>query len=344
MTLYERYLAKEFLKNTFLFLLSLLSLFVLIDYASHSNKFFEEGRFSYTLFLFYTAAECLRRLPSLTPFALMLSTIKTITQSSQNLELLGHMVSGRALRQTLQPLLLIAFLFTLLIYTDLEWGIPKAFIYQDRLKPNAKEMQMVTLNDGTPLFFQTFLREEKTFVNAFWVQNIDHIIFMKRLITGAPSVGEGVRLFDRNEESQIELTASFDEKEFEIPFKKNLTETLIPPEELPLSVLVKRGLNQPLEKQGAIIASYYHKLSFPWLSFLAVLAPLPFSVLFKRDASVFPLYALGLFGLTALLTLFEAGFTLSKREMVDPFFVTLLPLFFLGSFFTVKFLRCDGSF
>jgi lipopolysaccharide export LptBFGC system permease protein LptF len=338
MTLFEKHLCLQFLKNTTLFLISFLTLFILIDYASHPDKFLSNGQF-----VFQIAAECFKRLPSLAPFALMLATIKTVSHSSQNLELVGYMASGKSLRNALSPLLFLTFLWTLLIYTDLEWGTPQAFLYQDTLKPSKEEMQTLALKDGSFFLFQTFLREKNLFQKGFWIQSIDRVIYTEEVTTGG--LASNVKLFERDEKGQIRLTSSLEKETLPIPFKKNLKETLMPPEELPLSALFKKRKSFPLtEKQLILNASYYHKMTFPWLSFLAVLGPLPFSVLFKRDASLFPLYAIALFATTTTLVFFEAGFILSKKQMIDPFFVTTVPLLFLGTLFTFNFLRCDGSF
>jgi lipopolysaccharide export system permease protein len=88
--IWERYFLKETLKIFFLFLFCFYGLYVLIDYASHTSglphhqiKISGKELIRYYLFIFSSRAEIL------IPFALLISTIKTICSLNISRELVA---------------------------------------------------------------------------------------------------------------------------------------------------------------------------------------------------------------------------------------------------------------
>lgn len=339
--IWEKYLLKTFFKSFFLVLFGFYGLYVLIDYSSHTTHFYGESGSVMLQFIKKYLYELSNRLDLLLPFALLIATIKTLTQLNSHNELVALLASGVSIRRILRPLLFVGLFFTALLYLNTEWVIPDAKNHlkkftearQVHKKEQAKQIsiQHLVLSDESKVLFQNYDSIHKRFFDVFWVESSEELYHMEYLYPyEAVPRGEKVQLFQKDPDGRYvrrsyENTKIFSTMHFN---QKRLQETTTLPEELSYSLLWKRLPKKGKaenEKQSAHLTVFYQKLALPWLCLLAIIGPAPFCVRFSRTLPIFFLYAVFTFGLIALHILLKASGVLGKRQVLDPFIVIFIP-------------------
>ncbi|NGX42040.1 MAG: hypothetical protein K940chlam7_00316 [Chlamydiae bacterium] len=356
MTIWEKYFLRETIKVFFLILFCFYGLYVLIDYASHSNgQHYHHSHFQWLELCQYYYREFIQRLNVILPFALMIASIRTLTQLNVNNELLAFMASGIKLKTLLRPFVLMGLFCTLLVYANTEYFLPKALrehrylndahSLQKSKKNKRIFVQRITLKDHSTLLFQEFDVAREMFFDVYWVKSFDEIYRIKYLSphTKVP-VGRFVDHFVRNDHGKLFKTASFEKKTFpEIRFnKKVLLDTITPPQELPLSKLWNKlpKFRQILsEKEAALSATFYHKLVIPWLCLLAIIGPAPFCVRFSRHFPLFIIYACSIFGLVACYLILNAAVVLGNRQVLPAIWSIGIPFSLILGIVGWKFFR-----
>lgn len=352
--IWNRYLLKEFLFCFCSLLLCFNFLYVLIDYASHSDWFYFNNQFHWKNFISYYASDLLHRFTAVAPFLLLLSTIKVVSQLILSNELLAMMASGIQVKKLLRPLLAVAIAILSLSYINLEFFDPAAIQTLDTLSEAHKSQtkvptaQQLTLDDDSILLFKKYDPSRHLFLDVYWIRHIGDIYHIKTL-DHENSVPEGtfVDHFERN--AQGELTQTSSAKQLAFPNMllnlEGLHEIITLPEDQSLSELWKKlpkekHLYKDLEAQT--LAAFYNKMITPWLCLLAVIAPIPFCLNFSRRVPLFAIYACCLFGLVAFTILLNSAFLLGKRQVLDPFLATSLPFLTVFSYFGWRYLKTSG--
>ncbi|MBA3603962.1 MAG: LptF/LptG family permease [Parachlamydiaceae bacterium] len=344
--IWERYFLKEVLKTFFLFLVCFYGLYILIDYTNHGRSFHKgESSFWYAFCLYYLC-EFINRSEVLIPFAIVLGTTRTLCKLNDNNEIVAMMASGIKASRLLRPFLMLGLFFTALMYFNMEYTLPAAakelkyFNEIDGKKKNKSaplSVEHVILEDNSTLLFQSYDTKQKFFFDAYWVRSIDEIYKIKQLFPySKPPEGHFVDRLLRNDKDELVVNASHDlislpELKFDA---KRLKETLVQPENLPLTKLWKQlpeNHDAQSEKEARMLSTFHRKLAIPWLCLLAVLAPAPFCMRFSRQFPTFLVYAGCLFGLIGIYIIIDAAHVLGRRQLLDPFYALWTPfmVFFL---------------
>lgn len=353
--IWEKYFLKETAKLFFLFIFSFYGLYVLIDYSSRMSSFHHQIHFRWYQIALYYLCEWVRRLDVLLPFALLLSTVRTLCSLNVHNELVALMAGGLNMRYLMRPFVFLALACVSLTFVNNQYLIPKALKqlrYYDDLRTQAANskhhramVQSVQLDDESTIIFLDYDSTQKRFFDAYWIRSIDDIYRMKYLYP-YPETPKGyyVDHLKRNDQGELVTNESFREHEFpEIHFNRRLLmESIVPPEEYSLSKLYKRypthseSLN---DKEANLVTTLYHKLSSPWLCLFAVIAPAPFCIRFNRHQPLFFIYAFSIFGLVSLHLFFNAATVLGKRQVLPPFLAIGVPFCFFFGFFIWRFVK-----
>lgn len=345
--IWERYFLKEVLKTFFLFLICFYGLYILIDYSNHGRSFHREGSTFWQNFSYYYLCEFINRSEVLIPFAIVLGVTRTLCKLNDNNELIAMMASGVRPSRLLRPFLILGFIFTGLMYLNVEYALPaaaKELKYFDEATRKQKKhksaplsVEHVTLEDKSTLLFQSYDTIHNFFFDAYWVRSIDEIYKIKHLFPHSiPPTGHFVDRLVRNGNDELVVVESHDFTIFpDLKFDaKKLNESLVQPENLPLSKLWEQlpdNYEAHSEKEARMLSTFHRKLATPWLCLLAVLAPAPFCIRFSRQFPAFLVYACSLFGLIGIYIVIDAAHVLGRRQLLDPFYALWTPflLFFL---------------
>ncbi len=355
MKIWQRYFIFETLKVFFLITFCFYAFYVILDYAMHSGSSHYHSRFSWGELTIYYFSAFVQNLNVIAPFALLISTIRTLINLNVNNELVSLMCGGVKIKKLLYPFLFLGLMLTFILYLNTELMLPKSLSglrrlhdhhqLQKRKKLTQKFVQSIALKDNSTLIFLNFDSENRTFSDSFWVKSFDEIYKIKKLSPlSKPPQGYFVDHLARDENGFLTKLESFEELEFlEMRFnKKALLDTFVTPEELPLRALWKKipARDKDLsEKEATIITTFYQKLAMPWFGMLAVIAPIPFCVRIRRDLPIFLIYAFSLFGLAACFLIIDSATVLGERQILSPEVAVLSPFLLIMSYFLYKFFR-----
>lgn len=347
---WELYFIKQSLKTFFLFIFCFFGLYVLIDYATHLHHFHQSKvEFQWKVVVFYYFFDFIKLLEVLIPFALLVSTIKTITTLNVHNELIALLASGVKLKRLLRPFIFLGLFFTAILYLNTEVFLPDAL---KKLKNFSQERQIaktknlgtkpvlhLSLEDGSTLLFQDFETNEKHFKDTYWIKSIDEIYRIKFLYPDK-DIPEGhfVEHLKRDAQGNLINVTSYNLKTFpDMHFnKQTLFESMTTAEEQSYSDLktkIPSFSDIKSEKQAQLVTSFYYKMAMPWLAFLAVIAPIPFCVYFTRNLPLFMIYAWSIFGLVAFYIIMNSAFVLGERQVLAPHMAIGIPFgLFMGTF------------
>lgn len=355
--LWERYFFKQFISIFFFFLFCFYSLYVLIDYASHTGKVANHNFyigwdeiFRYYLYVFSARAEFL------IPLALLIAFVKTILTLNTHQELVALMASGISSKRLLRPFIFVSVFCMLLLYANEEWLLPTALKKMKQMEAsskhqNKKKMQQAAvkhliLEDGSLLLYQYYDAGSEHFFDVYWIPSADKLYRIKFL---KPSLelplGTYVDFIERDASGELLQKKSKIQRYFpEIRFNKKILEsTIIHPEILPLSSLTKQAF--PLfrsgldEKESKIMTAFYWKWTLPFLCLLVILGPARACMNFSRRLPVFFLYVLSLFSFIAFYMFMDAIQVLAIKQIISPFTAIFLPVFSLFLFYSWRYLR-----
>lgn len=339
---WERYFVKQTLKTFFLFIFCFYSLYVLIDYATHLNHFHSSKTvFNWKVVASYYFFDFIKHLEVLIPFALLISTVKTITTLNIHNEIVALLASGLKLKRLLRPFLWLGLFFTLILYLNTEIFLPKSMrelktFSEEKALAKAKNLGTkpilhIHLEDNSTFIFQDYNTNDQFFMDTYWVKSIDEIYRIKFLYPQKTyPEGHFVDHITRNSQGQLVLNESSAVKSFpDMRFnKQTLFESITRAEEQSFSDLATKipSLSEiKSEKQAQLVTSFYYKLAMPWLALLAVIAPIPFCVRFTRHLPLFMIYAWSIFGLVAFYIIMNSSLILGERQVVSPLLAIWIP-------------------
>lgn len=359
--IWQRYFLKEVLKVFLLLITSFYGLYVLIDYSSRAGSFRHLNLTSYEVFLYYLYT-FVQRLDILIPFALLVSTIRTLINLNIQNELVALLAGGIKIRSILFPFLILGLFFTSTVFINSEFFLPKAMqgirqiedsnSLQDKSRENLM-VQTIPLQDRSSIIYQNFDSANRQFFDVYWLRSIDDIYHMKYLTINSDDenhlTGKFVDHLKRNSSGQLAVKESFPIRSFpEITFStEQLLETLLPPNDQPLSKLW--GQLPPIQgllsdKEAQILTSFHHKLALPWLSILAVIGPIPFCLMFTRHLPVFFIYICSIFWLLSFYLLMNAALVIGQSQVIHPLAAIWPPIALTALFFYWRFIRSTHNF
>lgn len=353
--IWERYFLKTAARSFFLFIIGFYGLYVLIDYSSHASSFhYNHIRFQWSELITYYACEFIERMDVLIPFAILIATIRTLSNLNIHNELVALLACGVKLKRLMLPFVLSGLLFTGLMYLNNELLLPTALREIKHIDNTHKgqknktnqnpSVQHVALEDQTTLIFQSYDSLKQSFFDAYWIPTINEVYRIKYLYPYAEIPhGRFVDHMMRNKQGELVVIESFEEKNFpRMQFnKQTLLETITSPDEQSITSLweklPERGKIQS-EKESQIATNFYYKLVMPWFCLLAVVGPIPFCVRFTRTLPIFFIYASSIFGLVACYLLMDAALVLGERQVLPPLLVICVPFLLFFGIFSFRFL------
>lgn len=354
--IWERYFIKQTLKMFFLFIFCFYALYILIDYATHLHYFHRsKTEFQWQIVFYYYLFEFIKLLEVLVPFALLIATVRTITNLNVHNELVALLSSGIKLKRLLRPFLILGLFFTGFLYLNTEVLLPKSvkelnFFNEKKAIAKVKNLGKtpvlhLNLEDGSTLLYREYQSLQERFHDAYWIKSVDDIYKIKFLYPHQKNpTGHFVDRLTRNEAGHLTKKESKAIKEFEgMHFnKQTLFESMTKAEEQSYTDLHRNipSLTEiKSEKQAQLVTNFYYKLTMPWLAFLAVIAPIPFCVRFTRHLPLFMIYSVSIFGLVAFYILMNSALILGERQVLPPFFAIAIPFGFLMFTFGFRYLR-----
>lgn len=345
---WERYFFHETLRVFLFVLVMFYSLYVLIDFASHTGSFHNNRiQVGWGQIAYYYTFEFISKAEILLPFALLIATVRTLTNFNQNQELMALQAAGISLRRLMVPFLTLGLICTSLLYVNTEWLLPAALkkmrvteSKSHRSKSGA--VQSLTLADETVLLYHLYDREHQQFQDVYWIRSFQDIWHMKTL-----NVHSEATFADHltRQDNLLEMTASYPNIHLpDLKFhEQRLEATITTPEELPLTALFSKLSSNPAmtEKEAQQATYFYRKLLLPWFCLAVILAVTPSCCRVTRQLPVYAIFAVSLFGLVALYLTLNAVTVMAMRQVISPA-LALLPIFLLLLIPTALWVRSIG--
>lgn len=348
-TILHRYYLKEVVKVFTSVLCGLFGLYILIDYTSRTSGL----RLGFTELSQYYFLTFVYRMDILLPFALLVAGIKTLCQSNLRQELVAMRASGISTPYLLRPFFWIALAAMAAIYLNTQFLVPQAAQWinttEDHYSLNNKRGDMavhhVTLDDDSRLLYLSYDRSKNIFVNVFWIRSLDDIYRIKTLKPDtSPPIAYQVDHLTRIADGSLVPTAFYD--------TMTIDEIRLTPEEIAENVILpsERSLTQLWQRlsisednvtytAAQIQAAFYKKMAMPWLCLIALLAPAPLCVVYRRPLRVFFIFAGSIFSLFTLSVMLSMGFTLTQSQLLSPWYALILPSTLLSSITLWRFFR-----
>lgn len=353
-SIWERYFLRELFKVFIAFLLGFYTLFVLIDYSTHTRSF-QNYHFAWHEIIGYYGYQFIGKIDALLPFAILIAVIKTLYTLNKNNELMALMSGGIRMHRLLAPFLVFGISLTAFTYFNMEVLQPKALKYNKQLgerralakqkKWNGQPIRQLTLEDNSALIFGSYNNLEKALVDVYWIKSIDDIYRIHTLLPYEKvPIGKDVEHMVRDKEDFLQVVEFSKEQTFTtMPLQPDkLLEFVMQPSDLAISALYSKlpKAGAPLnEKEARLLTTYYYKLAMPWACLLAVIAPAPFCIRFSRTQNIFFVYALSLFGLVALCLIMDAATLLGERQVLGPALAIWLPFGIFSTIFAIRYVR-----
>lgn len=353
--LWERYFFLEIFKVFFFVLFSFFFLYSILDYATHMEDFVKKESLQFKdLSLFYLN-HFLKRADLLLPLALLVATIKVLISLNIKHEWMVLQVAGVATGRLLRPFFLVAFLCALFNWLNFQYLLPsslqaieefhiKNFEHSHRAQ-RQELMHILKLKDRSTLLYQSYNSEKNAFFDVLWIRSSNDIWRIKFLNANPlKPIGSYVDHLTRNDRGFLEKKESYEHcllKELKWDTKL-LGNGLIPFENLSLKALCKQLMQKTAATQyeiPKILTQLLFKLQVPLLSFLVLLATIPFCIVFSRSLNAFFIYAAGLFGLLAFYMVLDAMVILGEHNVISPIIAISLPFIICGLIFSQNFLR-----
>lgn len=322
--IWQRYFIREVLKTFALLITTFFGLYILIDYASHPSAT------TWSEWLRYYLSDFTKRMDVLIPFALLIATVRTLTQLNMHHELTALLASGISLNRLMRPFLLIGFAFTLLIYINYQFFLPAALPPASQKAQKSKRLPVnhFLMPDGSTVLFHDY--QNGAFNDLYWIKTPDEIYHARTL---KDSVGASVDHIVRSDKGYLYLAEHLPAYDFPPFDQEQLRVTVTPPSDLSLSTLFQQipaASSKNSEKESFLLTAFYTKLALPWLCLFAVIGPMPLCLRFTRTLPLFFIYSFSIFSLVALYLILDAAMVLGKRQVLWPAAAIWIPM---GSFF-----------
>jgi lipopolysaccharide export system permease protein len=351
---WERYFIGQFLTFFFFFLGCFYSLYVLIDYASHTSALPQNTTqigwndlIRYYLYIFASRSEILL------PLALLIALIKTVTTLNSNHELVALMAGGISLKRLMRPFIVFSLAIVVLLYINEQFILPQALMKLRQIETHTKQKKQrasdgiavhsLILENGTRLLFQSYDPIQANFFDVYWIESIDSIYRIKTLSHAAIPVGHFVDHLVRQSTGELFQQTAYPTFLFPtIKFNREILQsTIFEPDMHSLTELadhyvkISPDLN---ERESKLLTAFYWKVLSPWLALLAIILPIPFCVRFSRQLPIFFIYVCCLFGLIGFYMLMDASQVIAKRQVLTPLYAIGFPFSLVFSFFGWRYL------
>lgn len=335
MKIWQKYLFKQLVQSFSFILISIVILYVIIDFSIRGVKMLETNTntlYSVALnYLHYFAIY----FDLFSSIAFLLSCLKVLIDCNTHQELTALQIGGLSKKVLLRPFFLLATLLFLASYANSQWFSPDAgdgalsFKHTLSAKQQKKERVFsLVLKDDSELIYQNLNSEAKELSDVYWLRSADDIWHMKMLkLDPLPPSAHFTDHLVRNKKGLFEKKESFLFHSFpELPWDFETTpKKFIPFENRPLLTLLKQAAVPSSEKQK-ILAHLHYKLSWPLFPFLILLTIAPQAFFFSRNKSSFFFVACMLFALIGLITLLNGMLILAENQVLPAMLAVWIPI------------------
>lgn len=355
MKIFEAYVLKQFLRVFIFLLLSLFFLYVLMDYATHTQDFILGSGASIKLIAHYYLLQFVKRAEILVPLALLLSTIKVLTHLNAHRELVAFQAAGIHKGKLIRPILLVASLCTLLSMGINEYGLSYSLNQIDKFydkylshsyKGNRGDpLHVMVLEDQSKLVYQFYDAAKESFFDVLWIRSSDEIWKMKYLKADPEFPhGQFVDHLLRNREGVFEKSQSFPLFFFEdLKWDQGMPKKgFVPFENRSVSELLieeKRHHRPDSYRSSEITTQIFFKLAMPLLSLLVVMGVAPYCVRHVTRLAQLSIYGIALFSFVGFIAFMDAAVILGESSTFPPSLVILTPFALALGFFGWKIVR-----
>jgi len=345
--IWQRYFYSEIIK-TFISLLAIFyALYITIDLMTHL-KDLREGQTSFGTWVVFYACTFSRRFDVLVPFVILIGSIRVLLHFQSHHVFSSLLCAGMSLKNLYRPFLLTTSIFSLLMYANYEWILPKAlpralFIQENNFTKKSfiekkTPFHECTLKDGSRVFYRTYNPSLNELYDVLWVSSLDKVYHIKKLskIDSVPS-GTFVDEIVRNDDGYLQRNKSFETRDFsELNVTTSALQTsVMQARDQSLSQLAQQfqRYDRHSDKCLDIRANLIYKCTFPLMTLIAFLAVAPFCLRFTRSNAPLMIYLIGISSLFCFLLLLQVAFVFAKSFSLGPW---LLFIVWLTAFYAVS--------
>ncbi len=289
MTILDRYLYKQFIRNFLLICAGLISVYLLIDFFERIDNFHEAHK-PVSLVLKYLICKVPRIYNELSPICIMLAGIVTIGLLNRNREMTALKAGGISFRRLVKPVLKSALFFTFVSLASAQWLLPVSTSVTNRIwhKEVQQKMHSGIVRNGRVYYkgnegIYTFIRPDSRLNNFidFTYLAIDKKYRVNLFVTAKKAswhdqwLLENGQLLRKISGNNINIKRF---KEMNINLPDPLKNFFVPPykvTELSIGRLAIRALKDLRNGDRRNWVEFNRRLSFIFLGFPLVLLGIP---------------------------------------------------------------------
>jgi lipopolysaccharide export LptBFGC system permease protein LptF len=335
MKLWQRYLLRRLAKSFLLFILCILSLYIVVDISINGVKFFSKETTTLGSVLLNYLSHFAQYLDLFFSLSFLLASLRILVDTSMHGELTALHMAGLSEARLLTPFILFALCLAAGSYVNSQWLSPGAHDAADAFqvkhskgKERKEKVFTASLEDGTELVYRKFDPEKGELFDVFWIRSPEDIWHIKSLkVDPSPPSGRYADHLQRSQDGPFEKTESFLVRSFpDIPWQGEAPlQRFVPFENRPLGLLIRQALLASSEK--TFVQSHLHyKLAKPLIPLLLVLSLGPYAMRFRRGRNLFFFFACSVFGLVGLLTLLDSCLILAENQVLAAWMAIWAPL------------------
>ncbi|NGX37159.1 MAG: hypothetical protein K1000chlam2_00312 [Chlamydiae bacterium] len=353
--IWERYIFREFIKLFALFLFGFYFLYIVIDYSTHMQDFFQGKSLPFWKIIQYYTLQFVKRADILLPLAILIAAIKTLCQLNHNRELIAFQSAGIRLKKLLRPLFFVGTLCTLFVLAVNEFAIPYSLNFIDKFydshlrhsfRGNRSEpLHVMHLEDHSKLAYQYYDNAKEAFFDVIWIRNADDLWHMKYLKADPiHPQGQWVDHLVRKEGGYFEKEQSFSSFSFrDLQWNEDIPRKgYIPYENRSITELWKLLKQDPLmpnHEKKEVLTQVLFKCSMPFLAFLVIIGIAPYCASNRQNLPQFFIYTAGIFGFVSFVAFMDAAVILGENGVLSPYVAILLPFVLLLGVFGWRFAK-----
>ncbi|MBI5346815.1 MAG: LptF/LptG family permease [Chlamydiae bacterium] len=349
---WERLLFFETLKLTIAFLVSIFTVYLIIDFSIQSVKLFTYTKTGFLDIATYYFHNFIYYLHTFLSLAFLLASLKTISSMNIHNELTALFMGGISAKMISRPLFFLAAILSLFTYFSFESLLPQSLNYlsdfkQQHLKKHKKKLSKVNilyLSDNSRLAYQTYNFEKKELFDVFWIKSESEIWYAKYLKISNPPQGTFVEKILKDPKTHLyERKNSFTDFDFtNMHLEHNTEKALIPFENRSISDLFMHLISKKItssKEKTVIVSQLNYKLALPLLYLLLIVSIFPLAIRFSRTFSTFFIYSMALFGFVLFLALMDSMLILAESQLFSATLLIWSPILLIMFIFGRKYLK-----
>jgi lipopolysaccharide export LptBFGC system permease protein LptF len=327
------------LSKTFLFfLLSIICVFILIDFSVHGAKFLSKS-YQFLSYINYYLSEISSMWNLLSTFSFLLAALKVLNDLSTHKELIAIQMAGISKKKILLPFFIFASIIASSFIINKEFKINPTQTQLIATKKTRKlkhknKLKKVSLSDKASLIYQDYNPVTHELFDVFFIQNDSTIYYIKYVcLEGDQTIGKEVEIFKKEKKGPFLLEKK--EPTLDISYLNLSEQKILDKQELietkKLSQLFHLIFTNPLQANSALCHLLYN-LSATLLPFLTLIGISPYLMMYSRHKPVFLIGAISLFGFICLKVITDGMLILGENHVVPCWIAIFLPYGILAAF------------